>query len=153
MRRAIVISVCAALVAAGCGSSTTAPPTGTGTPATTAAGTTSTPAGSHLSLTGTPKFASPSPSAPVLSGRVPIAYRYFTIDPDVVRVKAGSTIVWTNGDPGPDNVTSVGGPQPFASKLLAEGATFSVRLTRPGVIHYESTLHPATLNGTIEVLR
>ena len=153
MHRAILLAACCALLAAGCGSSAKSPPSSTAAGATTGKSGTTTPNGSHLTLVGTPRFASPSPSAAVLSGLVPIAYRNFAIDPDVVRVKAGSTIVWTNFDPAPDNVTSVGGPQRFASRDLGEGATFRVRLTGPGLIHYESTLHPATINGTIEVLR
>jgi len=140
---------CAALAAAGCGSAAKSP-----TSRTSAAGSpTASGSGSHLAIIGTPRFGSPSPSAPVRSGHVSISYRYFTVDPAVIRVRAGSTVEWTNSDPGPDNVTSVDGPQSFASKELAEGATFSVRLTRPGVIHYESTRHPATINGTIQVLR
>ena len=84
---------------------------------------------------------------------MPIAYRYFAINPDVVRVRTGSTIIWTNHDQLPENVRSVSGPQQIASQDFGEGATFKVKLTRPGVIHYESTLHAATINGTIEVLR
>lgn len=150
MSRAILLLVCGAVLAAGCGSSASSSTPGAPTGTSAAA---STQSGPHLTIDATPHFAAPSPSAPILSGRVPITYRYFTIDPDVVRVRAGSTIVWTNHDPGPDNVTSVGGPQRLASGRLAEGASFAVRLIRPGVIHYESTLHPATINGTIEVLR
>ncbi len=104
-------------------------------------------------MTGTPKFASPSPSAPVRSGTCTIAYRYFTIRPDTLRVKAGTTVMWTNYDSVQHNVTSLGGAQRFASGNFGEGASFSVKLTRPGVIHYECTNHPATMNGTIEVLR
>ena len=51
-----------------------------------------------LSADTTPKFASPSPSAPVQSGVVQIAYRNIAIAPDTVRVKVGSTIRWTNYD-------------------------------------------------------
>jgi len=150
VRRAILLTALAALAPAGCGSTTSTTATRSTTPT---ASTATTRHGSQLSLIGTPKFASPSPSAPVLSGHVRIAYRYFTIDPDVLRVRAGSTVEWSNGDPGPDNVTSVDGPQRIASGELAEGATFSIRLDRPGLIHYESTLHPASMNGTIQVLR
>jgi plastocyanin len=100
----------------------------------------------------TPKFASPSPSAPVQSGIVQIAYRDITIQPDTVRVKVGSTIKWTNYDSTQANVTSVSGPQRIASKSFGEGATFEVKLKTPGVIHYECTLYPVTMNGTIEVV-
>jgi plastocyanin len=89
----------------------------------------------------------------VQSGVVPIAYRNIAIAPDTVRVKVGSTLKWTNYDSVEHNVTSEGGPQKFASKTFGEGATFEVKLNKPGVIHYECTIHPTTMNGTIEVVK
>jgi plastocyanin len=100
----------------------------------------------------TPKFASPSKSEAAQSGIVQIAYRNIAIAPDTVRVKVGSTIKWTNYDPTKANVTSVNGPQKFASKDFGEGGTFELKVTKPGVIHYECTLYPVTMNGTIEVV-
>jgi plastocyanin len=67
-------------------------------------------------------------------------------------VKVGSTIRWTNFDEVSHNVTSEKGPQKFASKDFGEGGTFSIEATKPGVINYECTLHPASMNGTIEVV-
>jgi len=88
----------------------------------------------------------------VRSGTVQIAYRNITIAPDTVRVKVGSTIRWTNLDDVVHNVTSERGPQKFASKDFGEGGTFSIKTTKPGVINYECTIHPASMNGTIEVV-
>jgi len=88
----------------------------------------------------------------VQSGLVQIAYRNIAIDPDTVRVKVGSTIKWTNYDSVQANVTSEGGPQRFASKNFGEGGTFELKAEKPGVIHYECTLFPTTMNGTIEVV-
>ena len=82
-----------------------------------------------------------------------VAYRNFAIAPDTLRVKVGASVRWTNYDSAAHNVTSVSGPQRFASGNLGEGATFEVKLGHPGVIHYESTTQPATMNGTIEVVR
>jgi plastocyanin len=159
------IACCALLLAAGCGSSSK--PT-TGASATAASGTTSAATRTTTTTSGdskaassapesvkadtTPKFASPSPSAPVQSGIVQIAYRDITIQPDTVRVKVGSTIRWTNYDSTQANVTSVGGPQRIASKDFGEGGVFEIKTTTPGVIHYECTLYPVTMNGTIEVV-
>jgi len=89
----------------------------------------------------------------VHSGLVQIAYRNIAIAPDTLRVKVGSTIRWTNHDPVQHNVTSHGGPQRFASGNLADGATFEIKVSKPGVIHYLCTIHPASMNGTIEVLQ
>jgi plastocyanin len=142
----------ALLAAAGCGSSSS----GGGSPSKTA--TTASAATSGLKANTTPKYAAPSSSQPVQSGIVQIAYRNIAIAPDTVRVRVGSTIRWTNHDPVEHNVTSQGdrskiGQQTFASKNFGEGATFTIKATRPGLIRYLCTLHPTTMNGTIEVVR
>jgi plastocyanin len=88
----------------------------------------------------------------VKSGTVAIAYRNIAIAPDTVKVKVGSTIKWTNFDNIDHNVTSEGGQQKFASKDFGENGTFEIKALKPGVIHYECTIHPASMNGTIEVV-
>jgi len=134
------------MLLAGCGSSSSQ---STSTKATTSATT----ATSGLKATTTPKFASPSSSEPAKTGLVNVAYRNITINPDTIRVKVGSTIKWTDYDNVMHNVTSIKGSQKFASKDFGEGASFSVKLTKPGVINYECSLHPASMNGTIEVVK
>jgi plastocyanin len=89
----------------------------------------------------------------VQSGTVQIAYHNIAINPDTVRVKVGSTVKWTNEDEITHNVVSQSGPTKFASKDLHEASTFEVKLTKPGTIHYECTYHPASMNGTIEVVK
>jgi plastocyanin len=140
-----LIACSALMVATGCGSSSST------TSATTASAPT-TPGGG-LKLSTTPKYASPSPSAPVQSGVVQIAYRNITIQPDTLKVKVGSTVAWTNYDAIEHNVTSKSGPQQFASATFGEGRKFVVTLTKPGLIHYECTIHPTSMNGTIEVVK
>ena len=143
-----VVVACASLaLAAGCGSSSSS------SLSSPSAATTKTAASSGLKYDTTPKYASPSSSAPVQSGVVAVAYRNIAIDPDTVRVKVGSTIKWTNYDPVEHNVTSKSGPISFASKDFVEGHTVEFKMTKPGVIHYECTIHPATMNGTIEVVK
>lgn len=100
-----------------------------------------------------PKYGKPPSSAPVLSGTVQVAYRNIAINPDTVRVKVGSTIRWTNYDPVEHNVTSEGGPSRFASRQFGEGQSFQITASRAGVIHYLCTIHPASMNGTIEVVK
>jgi plastocyanin len=157
---------CCALALAGCGSSgsgstgngaSTGATSGSGAgPSATAprkspAATSSPSAG--IKVDTTPKFATPSKTAPVQRGLVQIAYRNIAIAPDTVRVKVGSTIKWTNYDSVQANVVSVGaGPYKFASKNFGEGGTYEINATKPGVIHYECTLYPVTMNGTIEVV-
>jgi len=170
MRRPITtLTVCCTLaLTAGCGSSSkpagsSSTPAGsssttgtTGTTAATAATTstaTSTAAAESLKANTTPRYAAPAAAAPVQSGVVQIAYRNVTIEPDTLRVKVGSTIKWTNYDSVEHNVTSEGGPQKFASKDFGKGGTFEIRVNKPGVIHYECTAQPASMNGTIEVVK
>ncbi len=142
-----VLIVCSALVfAAGCGSSESSNSTSTAT-------TSSRSSSGGLKPTTTPKYAAPAASAAVQSGTVKIAYRNIAIAPDTLKVKVGSTIEWTNYDSVEHNVTSRGGPVKFASKNFGEGATFTVKATKPGVIHYLCTIHPTTMNGTIEVVK
>jgi plastocyanin len=151
----MLIGCLAAVLIVGCGSSSSSSGKEAQGAGETAATTSSTPSTAQggLKLSGKPRFASPSPSAPVQSGTVHVAYRNITINPDTLRVKVGTTVTWTNFDSIEHNVTSEGGPQRFASGTFGEGHSFSVRLTKPGVIHYEDTIHPVTMNGTIEVVR
>lgn len=142
-----MIACSALMLAAGCGSS------GSGTSSTTTTTTKTSTSSGGLKPVTTPKYAAPSSSSPVQSGAVQIAYRNIAIDPDTLKVKVGSTIKWTNYDTVEHNVTSEGGPAKFASKNFGEGATYEVKVTKPGIIHYECTIHPASMNGTIEVVK
>ncbi len=147
MRQAIAVPIaCAVLMGiAGCGSSSSSSSATTASTASTSS--------SGLKATTTPKYASPSSSSPVQSGVVQIAYRNIAIDPDTLKVKVGSTLKWTNYDSVEHNVTSQGGPLKFASKDFGEKGTFEIKANKPGVIHYQCTIHPASMNGTIEVVK
>jgi plastocyanin len=142
-----LIACFALLLAAGCGSSTSSSGTSTATSSTSGTATTGVKAITR------PNYGTPPPSAQVQSGTVQVAYRNIAIAPDLLKVKVGSTIKWTNYDSIEHNVTSQSGPQTFASKNFGEGGTFQVTVTKPGVIHYVCTIHPTTMNGTIEVVK
>lgn len=174
--RAGAACVAAALLIAGCGTSETHSKgssgggPGTGSSASAGAGSgsganssgggsgsgKSKSAGKHsgLQLDTTKKiqYAKVPSSAPVKSGTVEIAYRNIAIDPDTVKVKVGSTIKWVNYDSVPHNVQSEGGPLKFSSGNFGEGKSYELKVTKPGVIHYECTLEPETMNGTIEAV-
>jgi len=135
------------VLAAGCGSSSSSSGTSKGASSTSGTAT------AGVKVITTPNYGTPASSAAVQSGTVQIAYRNIAIAPDTLRVKVGSTIRWTNYDSIEHNVTSEGGPEAFASKDFGEGGTFQITVTKPGLIHYECTIHPASMNGTIEVLK
>jgi plastocyanin len=150
-RAASVLIVCAAVAfVAGCGSSKSDGASSASSSSTATKSTTTTPKG--LTTNGKINYASPPANAPVKNGLVKIDYHEISIEPDTLKVKVGSTIEWTNNDPVEHNVTSASGPSKFASKNFGEGGTFKITVTKPGVIHYRCTLHPATMNGTIEVV-
>lgn len=152
-RRLAIPAMCAALaLASGCGSSSSSSSSSSSATATTRSSTAAQPTTGKggLKVTTTPKFA--PATGPVKSGTVQIAYRNIAIAPDTVRVKVGSTIRWTNFDEVAHNVTSERGPQKFASKDFGQSGTFEIKALKPGVINYECTIHPASMNGTIEVI-
>jgi plastocyanin len=145
----VVIACSALLLAGGCGSSGY----GSSSTAATTSSTSSTSTSGGLKADTTPKYAAPSSSSPVQSGVVQVAYRNIAIDPDTLRVKVGGTIKWTNYDSVEHNVTSRGGVATFASKNFGEGGTYEIKATKPGIIHYLCTIHPTSMNGTIEVVK
>jgi len=140
-----ILAVTAALAGCGSGGSTSSQ-------ATSTTATTTTPS-SGVKVNTTPAYGAPAAGAPVLSGSAHIAYRNISIAPDVVRVKVGTVITWHNYDGVIHNVTSQSGPQRFASGDLHEGSGFTIHANQPGVIHYLCTIHPASMNGTIEVVK
>jgi plastocyanin len=157
MRRALAILIAFAALAcvAGCGSSESSSSSSStaGTSSSTAS-TSSTPGKPREGIVhdGKINYAKPSSNAPIQSGTVKIKYHEITIEPDTLRVKVGTTIEWINEDPVQHNVTSESGPSKISSGNFGEGQTFRFTVTKPGIIHYKCTNHPATMNGTIEVV-
>lgn len=86
-------------------------------------------------------------------GVVPVAYRGIAIAPADVRVKAGATLEWTNDDDTLHNVVVTSGPAKFSSPAFGKGGTYKATFTRPGVYRYLCTYHPATMKGTVTVVR
>ena len=71
----------------------------------------------------------------------------FTFGPQELKVKAGTTITWTNEDDMPHTVVS---PNNFRSKVLDTESTYSFTFTTPGTYKYFCSLHPH-MTGTIIV--
>ena len=86
--------------------------------------------------------------------RPPVATNAVTIDnfsfmPPAIRVKAGSTVNWTNTDEEPHSVVS--SEEPMRSPTLAGTANkFSHTFAKPGTYHYNCGIHPF-MHGTVEV--
>ena len=71
----------------------------------------------------------------------------FTFGPQELKVKAGTTVTWTNEDDIPHTVVS---PDNFRSKALDSEDKFSFTFTTPGTYKYFCSLHPH-MTGTIVV--
>jgi plastocyanin len=92
------------------------------------------------------------PATPV-GGVVPITYQGISIAPATITVKAGTTLKWTNLDATLHNMAITSGPVKFSSPAFNKGGTYKATFTKPGVYHYLCTFHPATMRGTITVVR
>lgn len=92
-----------------------------------------------------PGMAMPRAGAPVSGQDLPVAttsieIQNFVFSPTTVRVKAGSTVTWTNRDQDAHTVTAMAGP--FHSPTLNTGQSFRYTFTTPGRYHYLCTIHP-----------
>jgi len=69
-------------------------------------------------------------------------------EPDVLTIKVGTTVTWTNTDAAPHSATSDTGL--FDSSFLTKGKSFSFTFEEAGTYPYHCDYHMST-KGTIEV--
>jgi plastocyanin len=74
----------------------------------------------------------------------------FAFSPQVLTVKVGDTVTWTNSDSVQHTVTSTTPAGVFDSGTLATGKTYSFTFTKAGKFDYQCAIHP-TMTGTIMV--
>ena len=72
----------------------------------------------------------------------------FAFTPELLQVKAGTTVRWTNADPTEHTVTAR--DKSFGSNPIAHGETFAVEFRNRGTFRYFCAIHP-TMQGTIKV--
>lgn len=87
-------------------------------------------------------------AAPVTGDAV--AIKNFAFAPATLKVKAGTTVTWTNQDTDAHTVTSAGSGGPLHSAALNTHATYSYTFTKPGTYSYLCTIHPF-MTATVEV--
>jgi len=85
-------------------------------------------------------------SKPVAADQVTMVKSY-RFSPDVVRIKAGQTVTWTNRD----NFTHTVRVDGQADHKVGRGDSVSIRFPKPGRYHYECTLHSHDMQGTVVV--
>jgi len=86
-------------------------------------------------------------AAPAGAAEVAVKIGNFTFGPQELKVKAGTTVTWTNEDDIPHTVVS---PNSFRSKALDTDGKFSFTFTTPGTYKYFCSLHPH-MTGTVIV--
>jgi plastocyanin len=72
----------------------------------------------------------------------------FSFQPDVLKVKVGAKVTWTNDDTVAHTVTA--DTNSFASGNLQPGRSFSFTFTRPGTYAYHCSIHPS-MHGSVVV--
>jgi plastocyanin len=76
-------------------------------------------------------------------GTVHVVMQDLAFSPTVVHASVGQSVVWTNEDPVPHNVTYISGPKFSSSRPeMKRFLTYELRLTEPGTIRYYCTIHP-----------
>ena len=78
-------------------------------------------------------------AAPASAEEVAVKIGNFTFGPQELKVKAGTTVTWTNEDDIPHTVVS---PNTFRSKVIDTDGKFSFTFTTPGTYKYFCSLHP-----------
>jgi plastocyanin len=99
-------------------------------------------AGLMLSVTAAMTRAAPAP------GAASVQIANFTFKAQVLTVKPGTTVTWTNSDDIPHTVASKDGL--FKSKVLDSGDKFSFTFAKPGQFGYFCSIHPH-MTGTVIV--
>jgi len=91
-------------------------------------------------MSGRPATAPATASAakPVAGNAITIST--FAFGPQVVAVKLGVAVHWSNRDSEAHTVTSDTGA--FSSTVLQPGAGYSFTFTKPGTYAYHCTIHP-----------
>ncbi len=87
-----------------------------------------------------PATSSAGSQQPVASNTVTI--KNFAFSPQVITIKAGTTVTWTNTDSDAHTVTSQNGTGPLRSAALVTGTTYSYTFHAPGRFDYLCTIHP-----------
>jgi len=132
--------VALALFLAGCGTTSA---TNTGAPTATTAPTA--PAAT-VAPTSTP-----APPTAVSGSSAAVTIQNFSFSPQVITVKVGTTITWTDKDSTAHTVTSVSGPTSFNSgDLTPSGGTFKFTFTQAGTYSYHCMIHPS-MTATVVV--
>jgi len=89
-------------------------------------------------------------SSPVATTTVdlPASYKFVPAD---ITIAAGATVTWTNHDNFTHSVQFLDGDLSRDPAMLPQGATTSVTFPAAGLYHYQCSLPPQNMKGTVPV--
>ena len=79
---------------------------------------------------------------------LPPSYRF---EPASISVKAGTTVTWTNNDNFTHSVQFKDGGLPTDAMLMKPGEKTTYTFSTAGTFHYQCSLHPQNMQGTVTV--
>jgi plastocyanin len=88
-----------------------------------------------------------APAAPVATGQVdlPRSYRFA---PDDITVSVGTTVTWTNNDNFTHSVRLLDSGE---TQFMKPGESVTHAFAMPGLYHYDCSLHPKDMQGSVLV--
>ena len=79
---------------------------------------------------------------------LPPSYKF---EPASISVKAGTTVTWTNNDNFTHSVQFKDGGLPTDAMLMKPGEKTTYTFSTAGTFHYQCSLHPQNMQGTVTV--
>jgi len=89
-------------------------------------------------------------STPVATSTVDLPPSYKFVPADIT-VAAGTTVTWTNHDNFTHSVQFKDGGLPTDPQLMKPGETATFTFKNAGTYHYQCSLHPQQMQGTVTV--
>ena len=92
-----------------------------------------------------------APAQGAITGTALILVKNFAFTPDVLTIKPGTKVTWTNQDGTTHQIGSdAGSSVAFSSDPLPDGASYQFTFSAPGTYTYHCLIHPS-MTGTIVV--
>ncbi|MGB8310259.1 MAG: cupredoxin domain-containing protein [Halobacteriota archaeon] len=93
--------------------------------------------------------ATPTPMSAQKSTTAAVAIQNFAFNPSAITVVRGTTVIWTNQQPGVPH-TVISDTKAFSSGTLNTGVSFRFQFNTPGTFSYHCSIH-LSMHGTVTV--
>jgi plastocyanin len=103
---------------------------------------------SVLLLAGCGNSGAGSTPAPTNAGNLPLSYKFVPAD---ISVAAATTVTWTNNDNFTHTVQFTDGGLPTEPMHMERGQSASFTFASAGTFHYQCSLHPQNMKGSVRV--